>query len=589
MASLIQPPLHIRVSDFGVVPGSLGDATLAVNRAIDAAHGRTAVVEFAPGDYHFYRDHAFDRELYLSNTQVENPRKISILLENQNGLSLEGHGARLIFHDRTIPFALLNSNDVKLNGFTVDWDRPMMSQGTVVESGPTGFALSIDARAFPYEVEDGQLYFVDHTWKRRVWAFMEFDPSTKGVRESTGDAGFTDGPWSEAAVHEIGPGKVRFDYHCKRFPKVGDLLVARHGVRDHAGTFIDGCRNVTLSDIRYRFTSGLGILSQYSENLTFRRVEVAPDPASGRVFAGHDDGFHFSNCKGSILVEDARFEGLMDDPINVHGTAVRVIEKLGPKTLKCRFMHDESVGMRFADPGDSISLIDHETMLSRGTERVRGVKHVSAREFEIEVEKPLPEDLAPNDAVENLTWTPSFTVRNTTFGRVRARGLLVSTPGKVLVEGCTFRSSGAAILIAGDANYWFESGAVRDVTIRKNVFENCNTSPYQDGDAVISIHPEIPKPGRTTFHENIRIENNTFRMFDAPVLWAKSVKGLCFLHNRIQATKDFAATRSTQAGLTFVDCQDVHVEMNHLDRGFSGNSIRIETGNGNPAVVKPWK
>lgn len=34
----------------------------------------------------------------------------------------------------------------------------------------------------------------------------------------------------------------------------------------------------------------------------------------------------------------------------------------------------------------------------------------------------------------------------------RARGILVSTPGKVLIERNYFESSGSAILIAGDAN-----------------------------------------------------------------------------------------------------------------------------------------
>jgi hypothetical protein len=44
----------------------------------------------------------------------------------------------------------------------------------------------------------------------------------------------------------------------------------------------------------------------------------------------------------------------------------------------------------------------------------------------------------------------------------------------VLIENNRFPSSGSAILIAGDANAWYESGAVRDVTIRGHVFgESC--------------------------------------------------------------------------------------------------------------------
>jgi hypothetical protein len=35
-------------------------------------------------------------------------------------------------------------------------------------------------------------------------------------------------------------------------------------------------------------------------------------------------------------------------------------------------------------------------------------------------------------------------------------GLLVSIPGKVIINQNEFESSGSAILIAGDANGWYE-------------------------------------------------------------------------------------------------------------------------------------
>ena len=588
MATVIHSSNHFFVSDFGAKPNSREDASVAVMRAIQAASGQASTIEFASGEYHFYRDHGVDRELYLSNTQVANPRKIAILLENRKDLVLKGNGARLIFHDRIIPFAILNSKRISLEGFTVDWERPLMSQGLVVASGTDGFTLSIDKSRYPYVVEDGHLEFTDTTWKHRVWAFMEFDPTTRGVQYRTGDSDITDGDWKNATVNEPTPGFVHFEYRCTRFPNVGDVLVARHGVRDHAGTFIQDSKDIKLSHIAYRHTSGLGVLSQYSENIVFKNVEVAPDASSGRLFAGHDDGFHFSNCKGKITVEDCKFEGLMDDPINVHGTAVRVIEKLGARTLKCRFMHNESVSLRFGDPGDAISFIDHNTMLARAQGKLATITHLTSTDFQVDFRDAVPIDLNVGDALENLTWTPSFTVRNSDFGRVRARGLLVSTPRRVVIENCLFRSSGAAILIAGDANYWYESGAVSDVTIRSNRFENCNTSSYQDGDAIISIHPEIPKPGPSPFHSGIRIEDNTFIAFDAPILWAKSVHGLSFRGNTVVVSRAFEPFHANRFGLTFIDCEVVQVEGNRLETGYLGTQVKVEGGKPNSIRVKDW-
>ena len=577
---------RVLVTAFGAIPNSKEDATEAITRAIAAAKDGSTI-EFPAGDYHFHREHGQERTLFLSNSDVVNPRKIAILIENRKRLRLLGHRARLIFHDRVMPLAILGSEGITVEGFTVDWQRPLMSQGTVLAYDEKGMTLALNRSEYPYVVEDGKLWFTDSTWKRQPWGCMEFDAASKGIAYQTGDAGITDGNWRQAKVSEPEAGQVRFDFPSRRGPTVGNVLAFRHGSRDHAGAFIQDSKNITLSHVAFRHTSGLGVLAQYTENLTFKNVDVAPDPRGTRVFAGHDDGFHFSNCKGHIAIEGCNFEGLMDDPINVHGTSVRVLAKLSDTTLRCGFMHDQSIGLRFGDPGDTVSLLDHETLLSRGTLPIKSLKRLSAQEFEITFRNPIPASLNVNDALENLTWTPSFTVKKSVFGRVRARGLLVSTPKKVVIEECLFRSSGAAILIAGDANGWYESGAVTNVSIRGNTFDNCNTSTYQFGDAVISINPEIPNLS-LPFHRNIRIEDNAFLTFDLPVLWAKSVKGLNFRGNSITRSQQFQPWHPNKAGLTFVGCEDVQVEGNELDRNYRGRTTKVEGGKPETIKITGW-
>ena len=580
-------PNHVSVTDYGAIAGSRVGCTEAVQKAIHALGSAGGTVEFPKGTYHFYRSEGIERQLFLSNSDVVNPRKIAILVENRKNIKIQGNGSTLIFHDRIISFAVLGSQKVDVQDLVVDWERPLMSQGVVVASGVDGFTLKIDPIAYPYVVNSGHLYFKDATWEKRVWSFMEFDPATRGVAPETGDQGFTDGDWNGAAVTELANGTVRFEYKCSRYPKVGDILVARHGTRDHAGSFIEGSSDVRLSHVSYRHTSGLGVLCQYSSNLTFDHVEVAPDPTSNRMFAGHDDGLHISNCKGHIEVNSCRFEGLMDDPINIHGTSVRIIKKVDSTTLRCRFMHPQSVGLRFGDAGDEIALLNHETMETVGVASLVSMKSLSPEEFEVKFARHIGDKINEGDALENLTWTPSATIKKSVFGCVRARGLLMSTPRPVLIEQNVFRSSGAAILIPGDANYWFESGAVHDVTIRNNDFENCNSSPYQFGDAVISIHPEIPKTGRKAFHTSIHIEGNRFKVFDAPVLWAKSVDGLTFHHNTVLQTSKFRPSNSKGAGITLIDCQNTVVTANQLDPKFIGKRYRI-VGDSDSIRVDGW-
>lgn len=585
MPILAQPQI-IDVSDFGVHPNTRQDATQAVARALEAAKGRKVVVSFPAGEYHFWRENGAERDLFLSNSDVANPRRVAIWIEGQRNLTLQGKGVRLVFHDRIIPFVIEKSENVKLSGFEVDWERPLMSQARVQGADADGITLQISDE-FPYAIEQGKLWFTDKAWRRQVWSFMEFDPSTKGVAAGTGDAGCLGGGWQNYVATELSPGHVRLKYKFSRLPKVGNVLVARHGLRDHCGTFIENSKNISLQDMNYRHTSGLGVLAQYSENLAYRNVNVMPDPIGQRLFAGHDDGFHFSNCKGSIVVDGCRFEGLMDDPINVHGTCVRIVEKLDKRTVRCRFMHDQSKGFRFGNQGDEISFIEHETMASLGIGKVVELKPISVEEFTVTFATDLPEQLKTTDALENLTWTPSLEVRNSVFGPVRARGLLVSTPKKVRIENCVFRSSGSAILIAGDANYWFESGAVRDVLIQNNLFENCLTSPYQFCDAVISVHPEIPKAG-LPFHRNIRIQNNRFVTFDRPVLWAKSVDGLEFSGNEIATSRAIAPWHPNPNGLTIIDCQRVNVFGNRRADDYKGTSVQIEGGKPETIKIVGW-
>jgi polygalacturonase len=353
--------------------------------------------------------------------------------------------------------------------------------------------------------------------------------------------------------------------------------VLRHSARDHAGLFVADSRDVTVENVNLYHAAGLGLLAQFTENLTVRNFNAVPSPAR-RVVSGHDDGVQVSNCRGLVLVEGSRFHGLMDDPINVHGTSVRIVERPEPTRLVCRFMHGQSTGMTWGRAGDRIGFIEHQSMRTVGEGVLTTFRAIDRDTFEVRLERPAPAEVVPGNALENLTWSPDVTIRNNDFESNRARGLLVSTPGRVLIENNRFQSSGSAILIAGDANAWYESGAVRDVTIRGNVFgEACLSSPYQFGEGVISIDPEIPRPNPVyPFHRNIRIEDNEFHPSDYPVLYAKSVDGLTFSGNRVTRSRLFEPVHRRKATLTFEACRRVRVERNQLGEDVLGRNIVLK-------------
>ncbi len=571
----------ISVANFGLLPNTRENAVPYVRKAMDMAKKKkSAVLLFPKGRYDFWPQHCIERNYFESNTSDNNPKRLAILIDNMTNFNLDGDGSLFVMHDRMQPVTIDHSKQISLKNFSVDWDIPLTAQGEVVKISTEYFDVRINKLESPYVIEKGKLVFVGEGWKSPLFEIMEFQSDTKYVEPYTGDDQALGHDWYNYQVQEIESGVVRFSRAggFLRYPVLGNWLVLRHSKRDHAGIFLLDSKDIHLDNINIHHTAGLGILSQYTENISFNKVKVIPNKQKGRFLSGHDDGFHFMGCKGLIKVENCEWAGLMDDPINIHGTCVRIIDLISATEIKCKFMHPQSKGMLWGKAGEIVSFIENKSMRSLAIGEIKSLKVLNKTEFIVEFIKPTPSLLKVGAALENLTWTPNVEIRNSVLGSCRARGLLISTPGKVVIEDNIFESSGSAILIAGDANQWYESGAVKDVLIRNNEFRYiCMSSMYQFCEGIISVSPEIPQPdSKYPFHRNIRIENNTFHPFDYPILFAKSVDGLSFTGNKLIRSKKISPFHKRKFGFTFNACKHVLIKGNHVEGNVLGKEIKLE-------------
>ena len=140
-------------------------------------------------------------------------------------------------------------------------------------------------------------------------------------------------------------------------------------------------------------------------------------------------------------------------------------------------------------------------------------------------------------------------------------------------------TSGTAILLCGDCNGWFETGACHDVVIRKNRFVNSLTNMFQFTNAIISIYPEIPdlKSQQKYFHSGIVIEDNEFDTFDVPIVYAKSVDGLVFRNNIVRQNHDYPAFHWNKHRFFFQRVIHADIENNRFDGGFDpAKDVRTE-------------
>ena len=74
-------------------------------------------------------------------------------------------------------------------------------------------------------------------------------------------------------------------------------------------------------------------------------------------------------------------------------------------------------------------------------------------------------------------------------------------------------------------------------------------------------------------HKNIRIENNSFKVFDISLLMARSVEGLVFANNTI-IRSNLATVDTTKAFFQLTACKKVVIERNVM-RGFGKPLIKL--------------
>ena len=124
---------------------------------------------------------------------------------------------------------------------------------------------------------------------------------------------------------------------------------------------------------------------------------------------------HFSGCKGVIKSSRGLYEGMMDDAINVHGTYLKVTGRPDANTLTARYMHAQSYGFKWGEPGDTVRVISSRTMENvPGEYVIESISPVGqasvagCKDFQIRFTSALPEEVSGSEpfGLENLTWSP---------------------------------------------------------------------------------------------------------------------------------------------------------------------------------------
>ena len=528
------------------------DMTTLLNNAIEKAavyDGYTdLIIRLSPGVYNISRTASIPVHQHISNTtsEQENPQSIKhygLYLKNLSRITIDGAGATLMTHGEMTAIAIDNCSNITIRDLTIDSADPSVPEMKVISRNDSIVTCRMSARTSCRISADGELYWIGDGWEFIGGIAQIYD----GIHTRRCVS-----PMNKYRYAEQDNDILTFHYAAGEAPECqpGNVYQMRHSLRTEVATFINRSSDVMLSDISYHFLGNFGIVGQFCHTITLDNVVCAPDKNDERTCAGFADFVQMSGCSGKISVRNCHFSGSHDDPINIHGTHLKVVD-YDHNSLTVRFMHNQTYGFMPFAAGDEIAAVDACSLRHFATAVVTDTEQLSDYDIKIRLDRDIRKLIAQhkNTVIENVTANPEVEITGCQFSLTPTRGLLLTTSRKAHIANNTFRNIPmSAILIADDGQSWYESGAVRDVTISNNRFIDC-ASP------IIYISPE-----NSIFdgpvHSGIKIYDNEFiysKNTDVPILvQAKSVEELSIRNNRTANCPEYQITLT---GCTSVDIE----------------------------------
>lgn len=531
----------VDAADWGILPGNHENTTERFRKLMADLKDKTGIVlRLELGEYHFYPQLPL-RKLHISNHDACGGLAVAVSLKGMKDFTIDGAGSRWIFHTGQLPVFIENCNVILLKNFSVDYARPVYSQGEILEVDRQRMVVRIDPERYPWYAEKNRLVFRGEDFEHAVHLCLEMDAKTHGPAYGTEDLYFCtemQRTGRHPVFRALSKDTVQIDLEGEECffagSRPGNLLIFRHYPRTAPAVYAADSKDIVCEKIQIHHAAGMGMLAERCENVSLKQFDVLPRKETGRCFSAAADATHFVNCSGLIHLQDCRFENQMDDGVNIHGFYAVVCKSPDEHRLQLGWGHVMQRGVCLAKAGDELALMKADELQPFWKGRIQRIRTDEEGKMEVEMTEPLPSLPEERLVAENLTDSPEALVENCIFRGNRARGVLL-TCRNALVRHCVFETPGAAVYLEGEAKYWYESGAVRELILRNNRFVNCSYIPEWGGAPIVAC-PKVKGGGKCFFHRHITLEGNEFFCFDERLLQLRQVGEICMKNNRFIPT-----------------------------------------------------
>lgn len=511
-------------------------------------HGKQGVrIVFDQDTYDVSPDCCFERTLFISNHGWNGPKRMAVLVEDMQDVELDFSGSVLRVHGSMSHMGILRSRNVCVKNLILENPQTQIMQGTVIAHGDCYIDLQMTHGRSQFHMRHQELVtdYMDGIFFD-IWIHQEYNAKTG---EFIGDY-----PLGihirDTRVEDLGGDKIRI-YDVKRVPPIGNILILNATRRLGCGIFCEESSDIRCENITVRSCMGMGFAAQLCENITLSGFHTRLH--DGRAFTANADATHFVACRGNVVVENSVFQCQLDDALNIHGMYTKVVKKT-EREIFVQEMHEAAKGIRFFRKGDKLQILNPDSLIPYTEKTIVDLEYINSDMVRLVLAEDT-DDIVVGDHAENISCTADLVFRGNTVRHNRARGILIASKGKTVIEDNHFISSGVAIQMEANGEYWYESGGTNDLIIRNNVFDNC---PYAAPQApVIACVPRKTVESGKYFHKSIVVKGNRFIMAEQAQTLAAfdNVQHAVFEDNTVQ-TKGGLEPQVTVHHVEHVDLQD---------------------------------
>jgi hypothetical protein len=491
----------------GSDPSGIRDSTAAFQKVIANLPAVNARLRIPPGKY----------RLEASRDAIFQFRKI-------DGLAIEGEGAVLLLTGNTPAFFFEKCSGITVSGVTVDWPRPLFSQGIVQQVEDREFTVEVDPQ-FPV------------TGNEPINTVGEYDPDLRLPARNG-----VDHYYGVKSVSLAAPQVLRIEMEHPIALHKGATVVLRHPVYGASVFVMHHCREVRFDGVTIHASPGMGVIGYLGSGFEFNSLRVIPTPGTNRLLSLNADAVHLTDCSGTSVFSDCEFRGMGDDAINIHSMYFKIVRSSGSQSGAQWGL--ESGADYLPQAGTIFEMVDPVTQVLKGHARVlppanpptAGFIQIEALDADAAV--PL-EGLVACDARKGCTTE----IHDCNFGGNRARAILVHNDARIY-KNRFYGQSLPAILLSADSSQWMEGPLVRDIEIFENQFDFNYYGNMEKRRGAITVDTSEDAQELDTrtarVYRDIAIRDNRFTNSCGCGIFAARTAGLSLLRNTFKDSSGMA-------------------------------------------------